>query len=229
MLLISPTEPSHIRELGKVSSTPENYGADILIISRQAKLAVQRKRFPQDLVASLEDGRLADQLAKMSDVDRACLLIVGFPVWTLEGELVWRNWSGRKWTLDSIFGALASALFEAGVGHFWVRDEGEAVSLLGVLEKWNGKATHTTTRTRSRPKAKGWGLSREIQQAHFLQGLPGVGPELAGRIVREFDGVPLQWSVGKGEMMRVHGVGKMKAEKMSEMIPWGEVDESAAS
>lgn len=229
MILVSPTEPPALRALGKVSSTPESFGCDLLLVSRQGKLGIQRKVFPADLIASLEDGRLSDQLLKMADLDRACLILIGYPKWTLEGELVWRNWSGRVWTFDSIHGALATAALETGVGTFWVRDEAEFVLLVQTLEKWNRREKHSTTRTRSRPKAKGWGISRELQQAHFLQGLPGVGPELAERIVREFDGVPLQWSVGKGEMMQVHGVGKMKAEKMSEMIPWGEMDEQTAS
>lgn len=218
MILVSPTEPLHVRALGKVSSSPENSGCDVLLVSRRQKLGIQRKRFPEDLVASLEDGRLSDQLTKMASLDRACVILVGFPRWTGDGDLVWKNWSGRTWRFESIWGAVASMALEAKVGTFWVRDETEFAKLVLTLEGWNGREKHTTTSTRSRPKAKGWGLSRQVQQAHFLQGLPTVGPELAERVVEHFGGIPMRWTVTEGEMMGVHGVGKAKVTKMGEMV-----------
>lgn len=141
--------------------------------------------------------------------------------------MVWKNWSGRAWTFASIWGAIASMALEAGVGCFWVRDENEFTRLMLTLEGWNSREKHTTTTTRSRPKAKGWGVSTAVQQAHFLQGLPTIGPELAERIVETFDGLPLQWTASKLEMMRVHGVGKAKVEKMGEMIGWSEYEPEA--
>ncbi len=220
VILVSNTEPQHLRNLGRVSTTPENYGCDLLIVSRRAKLGLQRKVFPKDLIASLEDGRLGDQLAKMGDLDRAAIVLIGYPTWTLEGELVFDSWSGRTWNFYSIMGGLATTMFEANVGHFWVRDEGEFVQLVKMLDGWNQKEKHSTLRTRSRPKAKGWGMSDKIRQAHFLQGLPGVGPELAERIVSQFGGVPLRWTVDRGQMMEVPGVGKKKAEGLGELVEY---------
>jgi len=49
---------------------------------------------------------------------------------------------------------------------------------------------------------------------HILQGFPGVGPELAGRMVDHFEGVPLTWTHAIDELMEVEGVGKKKAEGM---------------
>lgn len=227
MILVSPTEPIHVKALGKVSSAPEDYGCDVLLSSRVGRLGIQRKKFPEDLVASISDGRLSDQLVKMAELSRACVVLVGYPVFTRDGDLVMDNWSKRKWNFDSIWGAVASIALEAQVGTFWVRDEGEFVDLVGVLERWNKRTDHSTTRTRSRPKAKGWGISRTLQQSHFIQGLPSVGPELADRIVGHFGGLPMRWSVGQKEMLEVPGVGKAKVAKMGEMIGWD--DESAAS
>src|SRR5690606_37254518 len=68
-LLISPTEPPAVRALGTTSSTPELYGCDILIVANKTRTGVQRKKFPEDLVASLADGRLYSQLPKMAALD----------------------------------------------------------------------------------------------------------------------------------------------------------------
>lgn len=222
MRLISPSEPAHIRALGRVSSAPENYGVDILLISRHRRLGLQRKRFPEDLIASIADGRLSDQLTKMADLDRACVVLIGYPAWTRDGELVHKGYGGRQWSFDTIWGTVASIGLEAGVATMWVRDEGEFCDLVGVLEKWNRKEKHSTTRTRSRPKAKGWGVSQKLQQAHFLQGLPSVGPELAERIVEHFEGIPMRWEVRIEELMEVYGIGKVKAEKLGQMVEFDE-------
>lgn len=221
MILVSPTEPRHVRELGKVSSAPENYGCDVLLTSRQGKLGIQRKRFPTDLLASLEDGRIADQLVKMAEIP-AAVVLVGYPAWTRDGELVFDSYSQRKWTFESIWGAVASMSLEAGVATYWVRDEGEFVDLVHVLDAWRKRKHHSTTRTKSRPKAKGWGVSERVRQAHFLQGLPSVGPELAERIVGRFGGVPMRWTVTRDQMMEVHGVGVVKAERLEEMVKYEE-------
>ena len=222
MILVSPTEPGHVKALGRVSAAPENYGCDILLSSRQGKLGLQRKQFPEDLVASISDGRLSDQLTKMAELDQAAVILIGFPAWTRDGELVHSSFSQRRWTFETIWGTVASMALVAGVGTFWVRDEGEFVDLIGVLDKWNRRKHHTTTRTRSRPKAKGWGVDRKLQQAHFLQGLPSVGPELAERIVEKFEGIPMRWTATEGEFLEIHGVGKIKVEKLGEMVEFDE-------
>jgi len=224
MILVSPSEPAHIRKLGKVSSAPEEYGCDVLLVSRQNRVGVQRKAFPDDLLASIGDGRLSDQLTKMAPLGRACVILVGYPAWTRDGELVHKGYGGRQWSFDTIWGTVASIGLEAGVATMWVRDEGEFCDLVGVLDKWNRKEKHSTTRTRSRPKAKGWGVSEKLQQAHFLQGLPSVGPELAERIVEHFEGIPMRWEVGIKELMEVYGIGKVKAEKLGQMVEFREGD-----
>lgn len=218
MILVSPTEPDHVKALGKTSSAPETYGCDLLVTTRRRKLGIQRKKFPEDLIASVEDGRLADQLVKMAELDRACVVMVGYPAWTRDGTLVHSSWSKREWTFASIWGAVASISFEAGVPVMWVRDETEFGELVGVLDEWNRREKHSTIRTRSRPRAKGWGVSTKTQQAHFLQGLPGCGPETAERIVDAFEGLPMAWTCTVEEMMEVRGVGRVKAERMGEMV-----------
>jgi len=185
-------------------------------------VGIQRKRFPEDLLASIEDGRLSDQLTKMAPLDRPCVVLIGYPAWTRDGELVFRSYSGRSWNFDSIWGAVASIAFEAGVGTFWVRDEGEFVDLVKTMDRWNHREKHSTVRTRSRARAKGWGMSVRLQQAHFLQGLPAVGPELAERIVAHFGGIPMRWTVKAKDLMAVPGVGKVKAAKLGEMVEFDE-------
>jgi len=53
---------------------------------------------------------------------------------------------------------------------------------------------------------------------HVLQGFPGMGPELAGRVVDKFEGVPLTWTVSEDELQTVEGLGKKKSIAMYEAL-----------
>jgi len=49
-------------------------------------------------------------------------------------------------------------------------------------------------------------------------GLPGVGVELADRILKEFGSIPWQWTCTMEELMKVEGLGKVKAKKIMEIF-----------
>jgi ERCC4-type nuclease len=90
--------------------------------------------------------------------------------------------------------------------------------LVCSLEGWLSKDRHGLIR--NRPKAQGeWGTANNREWGiHLLQSFNGIGPEVAGRIYDQFDGVPMRWTVDKIELMGVKGVGKVRAEKMIEAL-----------
>jgi len=58
-----------------------------------------------------------------------------------------------------------------------------------------------------------------------------VGPELAERIVEHFGGIPMRWEVAIEELLEVYGIGKVKAEKLGQMVEFIEeqIDEQTTS
>ncbi len=115
---------------------------------------------------------------------------------------------------------------EAGVPFLWVRNEDEFCHLVGVVEEWHKKDKHSTLRTRSRPKARSWGVTKDMERIHFLQGLPGIGPDTAEAIVKQFGGLPLRWSTTREGMKKVAGVGPTRISTMGGMIPFMEDDDA---
>ena len=213
MMLCSPTEPKPLKALGTVSSAPEKHGADFLILGRTSRIGVQRKQFPGDLLASLQDGRLYDQLPRLQALDRSLLIVEGHGQWTEDGELIAEKY--HNFTIQQLHGLLFTVMFEFNVPSIWVANMNDTANVLTNLEGWAAKAKHTSLKSRPGPEKTGWGSTTERHMAqHILQGFPGVGGELAGRIVDKFEGVPLSWTVGEDELLEVEGVGKKKAAGM---------------
>lgn len=209
-MLISPTEPSILRSLGTISSTPESYGVDFLFPSTVGTVGVQRKEY-KDLIASVHDGRLAKELAQMKQLHLSVLLIEGSPKWSSDGVLLDTR---SQWTVAQHYGVQFSVMLSG----IWVNTTAslrETLLWLSVFTKWVEKEKHTGIGGRPKPSnGSNWGLrgSRDWG-VHVLQGFEGVGVELAGRIWDRF-GLPLEWTVTEGELGTVEGIGKGRARQI---------------
>jgi len=194
---------------------PERYGVDVLFgASALGAVGVQRKQI-DDLVASVQDGRLQKELGQAAALDVAILAIEGDLHWTTDGFLA----SGRSWRKSQHVGVMLSVQAR-GVWVIQTRDIEDTCEFLTLLEKWLGKRR---TLLSSRPKPQGaWGKATNREWAiHFLQGFDGVGPELASRIFDTFNRVPLQWTVDEQDLLRIEGMGTVKAKKLLEALGWG--------
>lgn len=207
-MLVSSTEPFNFKTLGQSSIVPERYGCDFLIVAGRAKTGIQRKKFPSDLIASLADGRLYEQVHKMAALDRALIVFEGYGKWTLDDELL----DFAQFNKQQFHSLVMSLSFEFGIEVFVVRDMAEMITFLQNIEKWARKDKHMSLRTRPGPKKDSWGQVgiKEIGM-HLLQSFPGVGPELSGRIYDHFGGVPISWDIDIEELLGVPGVGRKKA------------------
>lgn len=211
-MLVSSTEPFIFKALGTSSMTPERYGCDFLIVKGKAKTGVQRKKFPNDLIASLADGRLYEQVHLMGKLDRAIILFEGYGKWTSDGELM----DFAQFTKHQMYSLIMSLAFEFGIEVLIVRDMNETQQFLVSLESWSGKEKHSSLRTRPGPSKDSWGrVGIKEYGMHLLQSFPGVGPELAGRIWDHFGGVPIVWEIdGPERLAEIQGIGKQKAAQI---------------
>lgn len=208
-LYISPTEPEPIRQIGRTSSLPERYGVDVLFAARGRLCGVQRKRI-DDLIASLRDGRLAKELVQMRALARALVLVEGNWTWTNDGRWV----DDPSFTRNGWWGIVWSLAYEHGVGVLHVPTMDETIAAIQRFVAWCRKPSHVSLARR--PKAKSpWGRPDSREWAiHMLQGLPGVGPELAGRIIDHFGQAPISWTCSESDLRRVPGIGPKRAREL---------------
>ena len=208
---VAPREPPSVRALGRTSGEPERRGADVLWPSPLGLVGVQRKELG-DLVASLRDGRLAAEMARIAaGLAVAVLLVEGRLRWSSGGWLVT---GGRPGITRSQLRALLWSVQRRGVGITTTRDLPDTVAVLRHLHAWTGKRRHTTLD--ERPKIRSPGADRAAFGVHLLQSFPSVGPVLAADIVDHFGGgLPLRWSCDVAELAAVSGVGPVRAARLA--------------
>lgn len=208
-MLVSPTEPTEIRRLGVVSSVPETWGCDILI--RNGEAGIQRKTVA-DLIASVRDGRLAKELGQMQQLQAALLIVEGDLSWTTDGMLVTQY---GRWTVAQHYGLLWSVQ-RTGVWVVSAKRAADTIAVARLFAKWTAKKNHQVA---ARPGPGGrWGQASNREWTKWLlQGIQGVGPELAERIVDKH-GCPFEWSITQEDLMAVEGIGEKKAEQMMKAL-----------
>ena len=213
-MIISPTEPPALRAIGTVSMMPEDHGCDIAFVARGKLVGIQRKEI-KDLFSSVEAGRLQGQMDKMGNLDEAYLIVEGEPRFSTDGKVLGKRY-GRPWTRDSYTGVLVGVQHR-GLHVLHTKDLAATVHLCQYLEGWHQKESHSmlggaarqgpTTLFGSNPTQKEFAV-------HMLQGIPGVGPKMAGAIFDAY-GLCLELTVTEADLMKVDGIGKAKAGKIA--------------
>lgn len=222
-VFVAPTEPVRLRAIGKTSLTPERLGVDVCWVAAGKKWGVQRKEW-KDLVASVEDGRWGREIPMMvSGCDVAWVMVEGWPRVTTDGALLDKSF-GRPWTEQGVRKVLWGAQMR-GVQVTRSNDLGDTVSQVLAMVEWSCDPNAGKSAVQ-RPGPTGmWGHKNDRDWGvHLLQGLEGVGVELAGRIFDVRGEVPWQWTVTEDELCQVKGIGKKKARKILDAL--GGVDDA---
>jgi ERCC4-type nuclease len=214
VILVAPTEPRPLRDLGTVSSLPEKLGVDYLISSESmGTVGIQRKEV-SDLVASVRDGRLQRELPLMQRLDIAILLVEGTIQWTESGENVNLR---TKWTRAQHLGVLWS-IQSRGIWINCVGNLAESGQYLLLLSKWAEKERHSSLNDRPKNGSVSFASQERAEKMWVLQGLNGMGEGLAGRILDHFGELPLTWTITADELSQVPGIGKTKARKLIDQL-----------
>jgi ERCC4-type nuclease len=167
------------------------------------RVVVERKT-ATDFAASLIDGRLFHQAAELASAPGRGVLV-------LEGcDEDWRDTGVRR-------EALQGALITIGVfyGVAVLRSDGpeETARLLVYLARQARRSAQGgLPRPGYRPKGK------RARQLFLLQGLPGVGPERAARLLARFGSVQAIMTASAADLATVDGIGEKTAARIRRII-----------
>ena len=157
--------------------------------------AVERKAF-RDFIESIYQKRLFEQVERLREAYRGCCLVVeGSPerVYELYNPMVF-------------WGALAKLIAETQVPVVFTADREQTAAFIYSLAK---KLQEKAEAVEARYKPKSYTLDQ--MQRFAVQGLPGVGPKLADRLLKRFGSVRRVFTATEGELTAVEGVGRRKA------------------
>jgi len=173
------------------------------------RFAVERKTLA-DFARSVVDARLFKQAAALAQGARRAVLI-------LEGAAVAGGEGGVS--REALQGALITVSVFYGLAVLRARDAAETARLLVYLGRQAQEfARGALHRPGYRPKG------RRARQLFVLQGLPGVGPERAARLLERFGSVQAVAVASADDLAAVDGIGETTARR----IRWA-VEESPAS
>ncbi len=163
------------------------------------RLIVERKTL-KDFIISIIDGRLFKQMIRLANSDSKSVLI-------LEGTA--SDIAEYGMTREAIQGALITVSLILGIPVLRSKDPSETASLMVCIARQiESIARGGMQRQGYKPKNK------RRRQLFILQGLPGVGPERAERLLSRFGSVEAAISANSSELQTVGGIGKSIADKI---------------
>ena len=165
-------------------------------------VVVERKTYA-DFAMSLADGRLFPQAAALARSPHR-------PVVLIEGPKPLKMPDVHPHALKGAILSLA-VMWRLPVLH--ARDPEDSLRILRFLARQaRNSDSGILQRYDRKPKRL---ASRKL---YMLQGLPGVGPALANRLLLEFGSVERVATASETMLMQVRGVGQRKARRIREIV-----------
>ena len=165
-------------------------------------IVVERKTHA-DFAVSLVDGRLFTQAAKLARCPHR-------PIVLIEGPRPARMPDVHPHALK---GAIVSLAVMWRLPVLFARDPEDSLRILRCLADQLCSSDHGVLKRYDRkPKRL---ASRRL---YMLQGLPGVGPVVAHRLLQAFGSIERIVTADEGALMRVRGVGRQTAVRIRELL-----------
>ena len=163
------------------------------------RVIVERKTI-KDFAISIVDGRLFKQMIRLANsISMGVLILEGTAIDTVDLGM----------TRESMQGALITVSLILGIPVLRSKDPSETAKLIVFIARQiESMAGGGMQRHGYRPKTK------RKRQLFILQGLPGVGPGRAERLLARFGSVEAAISASSSELQTVDGIGEVIADKI---------------
>lgn len=168
------------------------------------KIVIERKT-SEDFVQSIMDGRLLSQCARLRNSGAVPLIILeGNPFKTQHGI-----------SPEAIKGAMLSVSLSWQIPMIRSSGKEDTARLMVMASQQHERPPVFIRRKGIKPK--------KLQRQHhfFIQGLPGIGPALAHRLLLHFETIEQIVLADIKSLEKVEGIGKEKAAKLFKFFRLG--------
>ncbi|HRN56687.1 MAG TPA: ERCC4 domain-containing protein [Agriterribacter sp.] len=161
-------------------------------------IGIERKT-AEDFVRSIICNRLFDQIGRLKrSVPRTLLIVEGNPYAT-----------AHEMHPHAIRGALLSVLISWQTPAIFSKSAEDTVAILLTIARQDMILSSQIAAPQNRRPKK-----TASRQLLFLQGIPGVGPALAARLLAQFGNLKAVINATEGALKSVEGIGENSAKKI---------------
>ncbi|MBW3469710.1 ERCC4 domain-containing protein [Arthrospiribacter ruber] len=172
-------------------------------------LLVERKSVP-DFCASVKDGRLFKQVAKLANSKvRPCLILEG-------KEKEFRETGFKKKAIQGMIISI-SLVFKIPI----VRSKSPKQTISIMLQSYRQLTKDRLEDFRFFPRLKPKFRKSDAyfkQKVHILEGFPGIGADKAEQLLRHFGSLQNVFVSPESELVKVEGIGKTIAAQMRKVL-----------
>lgn len=164
-------------------------------------LRIERKTLP-DLAVSVADGRLFRQASRLASAPKRAVVV-------LEGTA--RDLAASDMRREALQGALITLTLRLALPLLRAKDPDETARLLCYVARQQRRE-----QTGAVPRAPGGArpTGKRKTQLYVLQGLPGVGPTRAQRLLEQFGSVEAVVTASVETLVEVEGIGPKTARSV---------------
>ncbi|MEM1633936.1 MAG: ERCC4 domain-containing protein [Sulfolobales archaeon] len=162
--------------------------------------AVERKKV-EDLVRSVFDKRLFDQMKRAEEFEKIYLVVEGSPERIRKTTDRWK----------AVYGALALVLQQGNISVVYTSNPEETAYMIYSLASMRGRRLKSMIPRKSR---KPEDLELREWQEYIVQCLPHVGPKTAVKLLSTFGSVQRIFNASASELSRVEGLSEEKAQEI---------------
>lgn len=203
-VMVDSREPEWVQKLAFSGAmkiiTPLEFG-DLMITAADGALVCVERKTPTDFLGSIQDNRVFLQCAGMRKMTEWSYLIITGTLTPSADHFVIADSRATKWRWESVQGALLS-IQELGVNIIYCANDNDyEATVLRLCGRERVKEKVLEPHVAARVMSHG-----EI----ILTGLPGIGIERAGDLLREFGNNTawaLSWLTQSGTVSQVAGIG----------------------
>lgn len=165
---------------------------------------IERKTV-NDFVNSVFSGRVFEQVDRLREV-------YGKPILILEGEV--EEELAKRNNPRAFWGALLKVQSDMGVPVISTTSVLNTANLLYTLAKRLQKNKKNKILIQHKPRL----MTQKDRQMYVVSSLPGIGDELAERLLNHFGSVRKIVQANVSDLVKVDGVGKVKAGKIKDIL-----------
>ncbi len=215
IILVSPNERDVRIELDRRGIGMEaNLPFDFKLLTNRGAVTLERKKFPSDFIASIQDGRLSKECAAMRhENSQFRFVIVEGRVWdrkiySSDGRLL-QGVIPTRWTRKGIRNFIRSLRFVEGCDIEVTDSIEDTVDCMVELQEYFDNPQHISLRARPKFESDWFSPLYEERFLFWLQGCgPGISAIRAKKIAEIYHNPIEVFSASIEDFQKVKGIGK---------------------